>query len=338
MNWIWYSPNFFALSLRFLLWPFSLLYLLIVTVRRLFYTYGIKKKCVLPVPVIVVGNLTVGGTGKTPLVIFLAQTLLQQGYHPGIISRGYKSTLDNYPHVVLAESDPLLVGDEPVLIATHTQCPVVISPKRVEAANYLLNNFYCNVIISDDGLQHYALGRDIEIVVVDASRRFSNNLCLPAGPFRESHRHIATADFVVCNGATITELSQEYNMILEPEQFVNICDTNKKQNASYFLDHSLHALAGIGNPARFFATLQQLGLNPVEHVFPDHHVFSAEEINFPLTTTVLMTEKDAIKCKNIALNNCWYLPVKAVVEEDFIEQVIEKLQTRRDVLLPDEIY
>lgn len=318
----WYKPNYCS----FILWPFAWCYCLIVAFRRWLYSIGLKKTHQLPVPVIIIGNMTVGGNGKTPLVIYLAQQLRRMGYHPGIISRGYKGKINSSPLSVYADSDPVIVGDEPVLIARHTQCPVVVSPNRVAAAHYLLNNYYCNVILSDDGLQHYALARDIEIAVVDGERRFGNRQCLPAGPLREPLHRLNQVDFVVCNVSEQPALLHEYTMRLEPQAFVNLLDPNRHESSHYFQRYSLHALAGIGNPNRFFAALRKLGLSVTEHAFPNHHRFSLEEIQFSPEHQVLMTEKDAVKCFAFALANCWYLAIEAQVESAFLLELLQRLK------------
>ncbi|MDF2868209.1 MAG: lipid-A-disaccharide kinase, partial [Gammaproteobacteria bacterium] len=217
---LWYGHN----KLVYLLLPFSWLYRLIIALRRYGYKKDIFKSFTASVPVIVVGNITVGGTGKTPLVVALAHFLKQQGYKPGIVSRGYGGQAESYPKFVNANSNPLQVGDEPLLIAKNTHCPVVVDPKRVRAVQTLLYRFACDIVISNDGLQHYALARTIEIAVIDGARRFGNAHCLPAGPLREPITRLRTIDFIVCNGKTQAD---EYVMNLAAKRFMNVAKPNQ---------------------------------------------------------------------------------------------------------------
>ena len=290
--------------------PLAFLYYVIISLRRFFYKIGLKKTKYFSVPVIVVGNITVGGTGKTPLVIWLAHVLKQQGFKPGIVSRGYGGKMRHYPLIVNSKSIVTQTGDEALLIARQTQCPVVIDPERVNAVQTLLQTTDCNIVISDDGLQHYALGRDIEIAVIDGTRRFGNGFYLPAGPLRESVKQLATVDFVVSNGAA---QSCEYAMQLMVNRFHQVTQPDVSVDANFFSNKTIHAVAGIGNPARFFATLRQLGLIIIEHPFPDHYLFKKTNFNYGDDAIIVMTEKDAVKCEQFATKNFWYLPVQANV-------------------------
>lgn len=303
----WYHKNLFS----YFLLPLSFLYRAIIAARKFLYQIKLKKITKFNVPVIIVGNITVGGTGKTPLVIWLANFLKQQGYKPGIVSRGYGGKSTQYPVIVTANSDPKISGDEPLLIVRNTQCPMVVDPNRVQAVKQLLADTDCNIVISDDGLQHYALGRDIEIIVVDGERKFGNQFCLPAGPLREPISRLSSVDFVVTNGV-------EQKLI--PAAFYQVKNPNIVQSIDYFKKKTIHAVAGIGNPQRFFNSLREFGLNIIEHAFPDHYCFQAKDINFG-DEIVMMTEKDAVKCEKFAGDNVWYLAVQAELNEEFIKKL-----------------
>lgn len=313
----WYHPDLITIPLK----PFSYLFERLVRLRRTLYRKGIFSSKKLSVPVIVVGNITVGGTGKTPLVIYLAQLLKQQGLQPGIVSRGYRSKAKVYPYQVQPNDDADTVGDEALLMAQNSDCPVAIAPKRTAAAEMLIQQG-CNIILSDDGLQHYALQRDIEIAVVDGKRRFGNGLSLPAGPLRESVNRLKQVDFIISNGA----LSQgEITMKLYAGDFVNLQQPNLVKPAEYFHDKPCHAYAGIGDPQRFFSLLQQLGLKATETAMPDHYRYRAPDFHDAKNIEIIMTEKDAVKCRNFADERFWYLPVKAVLPESFDRAFTEKL-------------
>lgn len=316
---LWDRRSFFTFLLR----PFSWLFRFIVFIRRNLYRFGIKKSTRLSVPVIVVGNVTTGGTGKTPLVAWLANTLRSQGYRPGIVSRGFKGAASQWPQYVTSDSDPSLVGDEPVLLAARTQCPVVVAPKRVEAAQQLLANYECDVLISDDGLQHYALARDIEIAVVDGLRHFGNRLCLPAGPLREPLYRLNQVDFIVCNG---TNEPGWFAMQLAPDEIYNVADPSNRMTFDQCKRFEWQAVAGIGHPERFFTQLEHLGMNICAHAFPDHYAFSQSDIEFGESAWVMMTEKDAVKCRSFADKRHWCLPVTASLSDDFRDQLLAQLK------------
>lgn len=306
--------------------PLSLLYVDVMRLRRWLYKTGRLSSTRLPVPVIIVGNLTVGGTGKTPLVIWLVELLQRQGYKPGVISRGYAGTANQKPQVVTANSDPALVGDEPLVLARRCSCPVVIGADRPAAARQLLASNACDVIISDDGLQHYALQRDIEIVVIDGERRFGNGYCLPVGPLREPPERVKGADLVVVNGGEEL-LDGEFAMQCQGEHLLNL-QTGAAKPLAAFAGTSCHALAGIGNPNRFFKQLAAAGLDCQTHPFPDHHAFSAADLRFKDALPVIMTEKDAVKCSGFAQSHHWYLPVDASLPEAFSEQLLSLLKDK----------
>ncbi len=308
-----------------LLLPLSLVFYLAVSLRRLCYRLGLRKSYRFPVPVIVVGNLTVGGTGKTPLVLWLVSFLRSQGYHPGIISRGYGSRA-SVPQSVSASSDPLLVGDEPVLLAQRASCPVWVGRERADVVRALLSTRPdCDVLISDDGLQHYALQRDVEVVVVDGVRRFGNGLLLPAGPLREPLSRLSAVDAVVVNGGNV--MPGEFAMRLVGSVFQRLGQAVTAV-AGEFAGKRLHAVAGIGHPSRFFTCLRELGLQVVEHPFPDHHHFQPHELQFDDAGAILMTEKDAVKCVAFSLPDSWMLAIDAELDEAFGNRILEKIRNR----------
>lgn len=280
---IWYQKSIFYRLLAYALLPFSFFYYIIFTLRRCLA----KKPQKLSVPVIVIGNLSVGGTGKTPLVIHFVEKLKAEGKKPGVISRGYKGRAKTWPQLVRADSDPVLVGDEPVLMAIKTGVPVCVGPDRVASAQKLISECHCDVIISDDGLAHYALARDEEIVVVDALRQFGNGFLLPAGPLREPVSRLKIVTRVLTNGHDFTLVPGKIYQISSPEVTLEAQDLVNK---------TVHALCAIGNPQRFFNSLTELGIKFIPHIFPDHHLFTKEEIN--LMGLVMMTEKDAVKCRS----------------------------------------
>ncbi|OUD15385.1 tetraacyldisaccharide 4'-kinase [Thioflexithrix psekupsensis] len=320
---IWYSTNH---PFSLLLAPLSWLYCGVAAVRRQAYHKGLLKIHSVPVPVIVVGNITVGGTGKTPLVIWLAQFLKSQGFQPGIVSRGYGGQRPRASiETVVADSDPVLVGDEPILLARHSGCPVVVGVDRLGAVERLLAQHPCNVIISDDGLQHYRLGRDIEIAVLDDIRRYGNRRCLPAGPLREPVSRLENIDFLVTKGATLEhEFSIQYT--LNPLQ--NIANRQLSMPLDALRGQTVHAIAGIGHPEKFFNRLRDHGLKLKTHIFPDHYVYQVKDIKFKDNLPVIMTEKDAVKCEFMAASQHWYLPITARLPEAFGKQLLARLHKR----------
>lgn len=308
LDYYWYSNNLVSL----LLLPVSWLFCILVIMRRLAYRAGLARIHRFPVPVIVVGNVTVGGTGKTPLVVWLIDRLREKGYTPGIVSRGYGGGARNWPQQVRPDSDPRVVGDEAILLAKRCKCPMAVGPSRADAAQALLDFTDCNIIVSDDGLQHYALGRDVEIAVIDGVRRFGNGHCLPAGPLREPTGRLASVDFVVSNG---TPGPREYAMNLAAGAVRRLDDPGVVKSLASFEGKQVHAVAGIGNPERFFRQLEEHGLQVIRHPFRDHHPFSRQDVEFDDNLLVLMTEKDAVKCRSFATQNHWYVPVFAQVDE-----------------------
>ena len=320
---VWYGKK----PVAYLFLPFSALFCVVAITRRFLYRIGLKKSVQLPVPVIVVGNITVGGTGKTPFTVWLANYLKKKGYRPGIISRGYGGKASQWPQQVRPDSDPRTVGDEALIISRATHCPMAVGPDRVSTAQALLEHTDCNIILSDDGLQHYALQRTVEIAVLDGVRRLGNGFCLPAGPLRELASRLDKIDMVVTNGLPS---GGEVGMHLEGDIAVNLQDgvTTRKLQSFGFGGVPIIALAGIGNPERFFDHLRESGLEFKSRAFPDHHKFSRADFDSSEKAVVLMTEKDAVKCKLFATGKEWYVPVKAVLDSQAGEQITHLLEEK----------
>lgn len=303
-----------------LLIPLSWLYGVLSWLRCQLYRHHLLKSYRLTVPVIVVGNIHVGGTGKTPMVIYLIQALKQAGYQPGVISRGYGG---KHTGQVSLDSDPAQCGDEPLVIARQTQCPLWVNPDRVAAGQALLSAYpECDVLISDDGLQHYRLQRDIELVMVDSSRQYVNQL-LPAGPLREPYSRLKCVDAIIETGSAQSQETHNGNsppthaahfvMRLQVTQ-INSLDDQRHTLPEVLRQEKIMALAGIGNPQKFFNTVQQLGVNAEQRVFDDHHRYTQQDFADLYGYTLLMTEKDAVKCRHLKLPNAWYVAVTAEVQ------------------------
>jgi tetraacyldisaccharide 4'-kinase len=284
----------------------------------------------MPVPVIIVGNISVGGTGKTPLLIALCEYLVRQGYKPGVISRGYGASISG-EYSVAANDDAAACGDEPLLIKQRTGCPVMIGRDRVAAAKKLLAENDCDVILSDDGMQHYRLKRDIEIAVVDTQRKFGNGFCLPAGPLREPGSRLNKVDMVVHHGKS----DHKYHFSLEFGAAINLA-TGEQRDVESFTAEKAHAVAGIGHPGRFFRQLQALGVDVTEHAFPDHHAYTSSDIDYADSLPILMTEKDAVKCKRLqsvntvggTYENIWAVPVSAKLSDQLGIDLTELVKQR----------
>lgn len=319
-NNVWYKRGWS----RFLLMPLMWFYYLIIVMRRYAYNKGWKTSHQFPVPIIIVGNISVGGSGKTPLVIWLVDFLRKTGFKPAIITRGYRGKARSWPQQVRPDSDPVAVGDEAVLLARRCDCPIAVGPNRSDSVAALLEHTDCNIIISDDGLQHYALQRDIEIAVVDAVRRYGNGCLLPSGPLREPMDRLDEVDFIVSTGIAARG---EYAMNLRLDTAYNLV-TNEARKLKDFSDVTVHAVAGIGNPKRFFSALYQQGVKFHEHAFADHHHFKARDLEFDTTAPVLMTEKDAVKCKRFAHSHYWYVPVEADLNKHFGPRLLTALETK----------
>jgi tetraacyldisaccharide 4'-kinase len=305
--------------------PLAAVFALLSWLRRLAYRTGLRRIVRVRVPVVVVGNLSVGGTGKTPAVIWLVKALQGRGHRPGVISRGYRGT--QTLSAVQSGSTPESVGDEPVLIAKLARCPVWVGRDRAAAAKRLLEaNPEVDVIISDDGMQHYQLGRDCELAVISARQRFGNGLPLPAGPLREPLSRLRSVDAVLVNGGKLSGIPvRSFAMRLEGSVFHNLVEPQNRRHVRDFDGMRLHAVAGIGDPQNFFNHLRELGLAFVPHAFADHHAFRAEDLNFPDADAVIMTQKDAIKCGGIARDTWWALPVEAQLDEALADLVTRKI-------------
>ena len=318
---IWQKRSGISQGLR----PLSWLYCCIVFVRRWFYRLHLLPSTQLKVPVIVVGNISVGGTGKTPLVVHVVEALKRAGYKPGVISRGYRGKARAWPQQVRPDSDPVMVGDEPILISRRTQCPMAVGPKRVAAGQALLKYSDCDIIVCDDGLQHYALRRDAEVLVVDGNRRFGNGFCLPAGPLREPVGRANKVDLIVTNGlATQNEFAMQYT----GDTLVNLLDESKTLPLAELRGEGVHAVAGVGNPQRFFERLAQAGLDIRPHPFPDHHLYLPRDLDYGKSVPIIMTEKDAVKCQRFAHENMWYLPISVRLDDEFEQQLLKRIESR----------
>jgi tetraacyldisaccharide 4'-kinase len=330
----WYpQKNNWQARWVYLFLPFSWLFSSLAFLRKTYFIFFAQQR--IPIPVVIVGNISVGGTGKTPLIIALVQHLQAQGHKPGVVSRGYGGKAADYPFCVDENTEAQESGDEPLLIFNATQCQVCIAPDRIAAAR-LLAAQGCTIILSDDGLQHYGLGRDIEIVVVDGLRLFGNQQLLPVGPLRESINRLKTVDLVIVNDLqntlVVTGDVKYFNMHMKPVAWRKILVDENNNHEILPLDaikpkQKLHAVAGIGNPQRFFNTLTTLSLSFNAQVFADHHPFSSKDFAFAEDEVVVMTEKDAVKCKYFAKKNWYSLMVKAQIDDAFLNAFDEKLKT-----------
>ena len=317
----WYRRG----AVAWLLWPASLVFASVVLLRKILYRVRIFRSEHPGIPVIVVGNIVAGGSGKTPLVIWIAEFLKKNGWSPGIVSRGY-GTRETQPRAATIASDASDVGDEPIVLSRRSGCPVWVGVDRVAAVRALrAQHEDVDVVILDDGLQHYRLRRDIEIAVVD-SRGFGNGFLLPAGPLREPAWRLRTVDAVVANGFT---KDRAYSMSLQGDTFHRMTDSNERRAAAAFAGQKVHAVAGIGDPNRFFMHLVKLGVKPVPHPFPDHHPFKPQDLDFGADAQVVMTEKDAVKLRHAARANWWVLPVTARLDPAFGDFILGKLNEWR---------
>ena len=315
----WYKKSLWL----YLLYPFALIFSYLTTRRRRKYIKNINESYKADVPIIVVGNLTIGGTGKTPLVKHIAIELIERGYKPGIVSRGYggkfKETLQ-----VKEDSSVKETGDEAQILA-KLNLPFYLDKNRVRAVKTLIKNHDCDVIISDDGLQHYSMARDIEIAVIDGKRRFGNNLTFPAGPLRESIKRLKSVDFIVNNSGPTEE--DEFLMSVSPSKFVHLNSGKSYSVDNWPMHKQIHAVAGLGNPGRFFDLLEKLGFEIIRHPFPDHHNFTSSDMFYLDHLPIVMTEKDASKCKDLDINKIWYLTIDADVSNKFIDKLDNKLKS-----------
>jgi len=334
----WYKKS----GWLYLLWPLALLFQFIAYLRRIYWLQVRRKSTVKTaphLPLIVVGNITVGGTGKTPFVIALGKLLKEKGLRVGVISRGYGGRAPHKPFWVKGDSNPGESGDEAILIARNLQCSVLVDPNRTRALQAISASGTCDVIISDDGLQHYAMARDIEIVIIDGERGLGNKLCLPAGPLREPPSRLMRVNHVIINGGSCDLYQNQTKdctrMQLQPLCWVNLRSAERMElnelSALLTVEQGasapvLHALAGIGNPQRFFSTVNSLGYDAVYHPFPDHYNFTEQDLQFGDHAIVLMTEKDAVKCSSFAGGNCWYLAIEARLDPEFVEQLASEIE------------
>jgi len=311
LQFLWYR----SAGWYYLLVPFSWLYCVIVNIRRSLYSRGLLASSKVDCRVIVVGNLVAGGGGKTPTVIAAAGLLTGAGLRVGVLCRGYLGRATQWPQSVTPASPPELVGDEAVMVAERTGIPVVAGPDRVAAAKILLSRHHCDVLICDDGLQHYALQRDIEINVADAIRGYGNQYCLPAGPLREPMSRLDAVDAVISVDGELPGSSTVVRR--NPGEARNLKDPSITRKLADFGDQCVHAVAGIANPDSFFHTLKSAGMAISAHAFADHHAFTQSDLAFGSETPVLMTEKDAVKCRLFAQPNWWYVPLELSFSSEF---------------------
>lgn len=315
----WYKK--YLHPLLYILTPLSLLFWLLTNLRRSCYRFGLFSQYKTDIPVIVVGNISVGGTGKTPMTLALVEFLKTQGYTPGIVSRGYGADTQ-FPHEVSTDDDPHRAGDEPLMIKRKSHCPVVISPNRGEAIKKLREaHSAVDIIVSDDGLQHYAMARDIEIILIDAERGVGNGWLLPCGPLREGPWRLRGAEWVVSLYAQ--HPFAQYVCDVKPQQWRRVVDDEVVE----LPEGDCYALAAIGNPHRFFHGLRQQGISPITCVeFPDHHQFTANDFAQFADKPLLMTEKDAAKCQAFAHCNWFYQPIIANLPDNLSDKLSQRLR------------
>lgn len=334
----WQTINIVSILLS----PLSLIVCFLIYIRRWMYHFGLLRSYKASIPIIVVGNIYIGGNGKTPFVIWLVNQLKSAGYKPGIVSRGYGAVNDDslnmpFPRQVSLQQNHQLFSDEPLLIFQNTDCPVFIDPIRTRAVKKLEQTTDCDIIVSDDGLQHYAMQRDIEINISDARRLYGNGLCLPAGPLREGRQRLSSVDYHVFNISQFksfnkADFDNEYEFFMDYALntlvpiFASQSDTIKLEN---FHGKTVHAVAGIGEPDNFFRLLKNYGLTIIEHPFADHYQYQADDLIFTESYPIIMTEKDAVKCQSLALNEnkneYWFLPIQARLDDGLIDSIINKL-------------
>ncbi len=320
--------------------PLSWLYHSIAAARRR-KAWEVKDEA-LPVPVVVVGNITAGGTGKSPLTAWLVAQLRSSGWRPVIISRGYGGKADQYPTLVTADSKPAQAGDEPVMLAQITGVPVVIDPQRRRGAHWALEQGLGDILVCDDGLQHYALPRDIELAVFDGARGTGNGALIPVGPLREPVSRLSSVDFVIVNGGGFDagqhldsfegiEHPHIHTMALAPSTLIHL-KSGRTRPVSDLDGQAVRAIAGIGNPDRFFDTLRDMGADVTGTGYPDHHTFKAEELHTRADQWLVMTAKDAVKCRDIAPDNAWVLAVEARLSEQFADALNAKIRESAEQL------
>ena len=314
----WYHANIFV----WLLLPLSWLFCTVAVIRRKLYQLNIFTSVSAQVPVVVVGNIVVGGSGKTPLLITLCEFIKQKGYQPGVVSRGYGGNYVGLRQVQKTDSAEL-VGDEPLMIHQRTGVPVVVAADRVAAVDALISNNQCDIIFSDDGLQHYRMQRELEVAVVDANRRFGNGFCLPAGPLREPVSRLAEVDLIVYNQPAAEDTEDcSYRLVITD---LYKLDTGESRSLESFTSARVHAVAGIGDPGRFFAQLRGSKIDIIGHAFPDHHTYKQHDFSGWDSDCIIMTEKDAVKCRALTLPDAWVVQVRADMSETLASQLGSKL-------------
>jgi len=336
MSQAWYSRA----KWLYLLFPLAMLYSLIIFVRKLLYRLKISAAYRSELPVVVVGNITLGGTGKSPLVAYLVESLRAKGFKPGVASRGYGSSTQKHEvREVLSSSLVSEVGDEPLMLKLRVDCPIFVSPSR-KLAVQALEKKGCDIVITDDGLQHYALERDIEICVFDAQRQYGNGYVLPVGPLREPLSRVVNTDFVVVNGRAEVAENEPSETVTEPSLFRDAIRMDLKPGMlkslngeadkllSSFDAQAINAVAAIGNPERFFKVLERHVRTVHRHAFDDHHAYEGSNFAFSNKLAIIMTEKDAVKCRSLNLKNAWYLPVSSDLSDDLCSQVVSVLKDK----------
>ena len=336
MSWLvsnWYQPK---TPLTYLFYPLHIILLLLVKSRKYFYNKGLLTSYKADVPVIIVGNITAGGTGKSPLVVHLARQMSEQGYRVGILSRGYGGKSASYPLEVEKQSSSLVVGDEPLMIKQRVDAVVVVDPVRSRGAICLVENHNCDLIICDDGLQHYALQRDIEILVMDGERKFGNSLLMPFGPLREPASRVQEVDALVINNPVSIELEKspkQFSMTYENSRFISLIDDDKIIEIADFIsgftndNKQINVVAAIGNPQHFFKHLMALGINANNHEFDDHQQLLEDDF-IDMKGLIIMTEKDAVKCRSFATDSMWYLKVDAEISPSISQYCIDLIKQK----------
>lgn len=318
---LWYGPG----RPLWPLWPLAWLFRWIAGRRRQ-KTLDHPVNPPLPLPVVVVGNITAGGTGKSPLTAWLVEKLRELGWSPVVLTRGYGGKSDHYPLPVFSDSDPTTAGDEPVMLAQQCGCPVVVDPQRYRAGQWAISQNLGNILVCDDGLQHYALPRDLELAVFDGQRGVGNGAPIPVGPLREPVSRLMSVDYIITNGQQRLSLSHpdQYCMVLHPAA-LRCLSTGEQQPVDWLSGRKVRAVAGIGNPQRFFDTLATLGADVRSRAFPDHHKFQSQDLDVAPDEILVMTAKDAVKCRKIAPDNTWVLDVKAELPDEFLADLQRRL-------------
>ncbi|MCW8941787.1 MAG: tetraacyldisaccharide 4'-kinase [Gammaproteobacteria bacterium] len=314
----WYQANYFI----WLLLPLSWLFCAVSVIRRKLYQLNLKKSYASELPVVIIGNIVAGGSGKTPLLIAVCELIKEKGYRPGVVSRGYGGTFTGLKRVTDSDTAEL-VGDEPLMVQQRTGVPVVVAADRVAAVRYLYENDACDIVLADDGLQHYRMRRDIEIAVVDDKRRFGNGYCLPAGPLREPVSRLRAVDLVVYNAAN-SAATEAYSYTLNFTRLYHL-GTGDTRALSSFSGKVVHAVAGIGDPGRFFTQLRENEIDIIEHPFADHHSYSQDDFSGWHDECIVMTEKDAVKCRALSLPDAWVIRVDAELAETLESQLNLKI-------------